>query len=195
MTEKQNKNKRLVTKYPFLGWRGNPLYGEYDGKAALTYDYTWADELPYGWNKAFGEEMWKDLSSILKKARYSKKFQFEQIKEKYGTLRLYYGAVPKSIAAEMDQWEEKYEGMSMLYCINCGQPTSYQTTGYICYICEDCKKEYEKEKYHSMVLPLTSKDIPIYTRFGDPTDPNSKDVTREHMLSDQMKKQWGKRDE
>lgn len=46
-------NKVLCEKYPFLTWHGDPLYLGYDENKEPDYEYTWEDELPEGWRKAF----------------------------------------------------------------------------------------------------------------------------------------------
>ena len=37
------KNKKLVEKYPFLSWYGNPLFRGYS-EEAISCQYTWEDE-------------------------------------------------------------------------------------------------------------------------------------------------------
>lgn len=134
------KNKELIEKYPFLAWYGNPLYSGYN-EETITSDYTWEDELPEGWKKAFCPQMWDELKAILEKANYVDQFRFAQIKEKYGTLRLYHSGVPEAIFEEICAWESKYEGLSEQVCINCGKPAKYMTTGWISFFCEECIKE------------------------------------------------------
>ena len=95
------KNKELVKKYPFLSWYGNPLFRGYS-EDAVSYQHTWEDELPEGWRKAFCPQMWDELKAILEKANYVDKFRFAQIKEKYGTLRLYHNGIPESIYDEIE---------------------------------------------------------------------------------------------
>ena len=46
------ENKILCEKYPFLRWFGDPLYPGYS-ENLINYDYTWEDEIPDGWRKAF----------------------------------------------------------------------------------------------------------------------------------------------
>ena len=135
------KNKELVEKYPFLSWYGNPLFKGYT-EEDISYQYTWEDELPEGWKKAFCPQMWDELKAILEKANYVNDFRFCQIKEKYGTLRLYHSGAPESIYDELEAWECKYEDLSEQICINCGKPAKYMTTGWISFFCEDCIKDY-----------------------------------------------------
>ena len=86
--------------------------------------------------------MWDELKAILEKANYVDKFRFAQIKEKYGTLRLYHNGIPESIYDEIEAWESKYEDLSEQVCINCGKSAKYMTPGWISFFCEDCIKEY-----------------------------------------------------
>lgn len=134
-------NKELIDKYPFLAWYGDPLYTGYS-EEEVSYDYTWEDEIPAGWRKAFCPQMWDELKVILEKADYVDKFRFAQIKEKWGYLHIYHCGVPTVIYDEYSAWENKYEKLSETVCINCGKPATHMTTGWIIYICEGCLKEY-----------------------------------------------------
>ena len=137
----REENKKLCDKYPFLTWHGDPLYIGYDEEHEPDYSYTWEDELPEGWRKAFCPKMWDELKAILEKADYVDKFRFVQIKEKYGTLRLYHEGVPEKIYAEVEEWEAKYDRLSEKTCIHCGKPAKYMSIGWISPWCEDCAKE------------------------------------------------------
>lgn len=140
MTPIQKQNKKLVRKYPFL-------------KIAKDYSYTWLDMLPRGWKNSFGLDMCKDLKAILRKACYVRKFRIYDLKEKYGWLRIEYNSIPKKISDDIDRWENYYEDLSMLTCLNCGQPTEYVTRGWISYVCSSCVDSHAADK-------LTVNDIP-----------------------------------
>ncbi|MBQ2183839.1 MAG: hypothetical protein II399_04315 [Lachnospiraceae bacterium] len=137
----REENRALCEKYPFLTWYGDPLYKGYDESKEVTYDYTWEDELPPGWRKAFCPQMWDELKVILEKADYVKEFRWAQIKEKYGGLRLYDCGVPYSIHKEYMEWSTKYESLSENVCIKCGKPATRQTTGWITFVCDECAKK------------------------------------------------------
>ena len=64
-----------------------------------------------------------------------------QIKEKYGTLRLYHEGAPEKIYAEIEEWESNYDELSEKTCIHCGKPAKYMSIGWISPWCEDCAKE------------------------------------------------------
>ena len=106
---------------------------------------------------------------------------FEQIKEKWGELCLYASAT-KEIRDVLD----KYELLSSCYCINCGKPARYRTTGWVEYYCEDCfikdckpydykTKTYgdiseDKLKELKKKCRLTEKDIPKITIYDNGKD-------------------------
>ena len=137
----QEKNKKLCDKYPFLNWYGDPLYRGYSEDCEPDYKYTWEDEVPEGWRKAFCPQMWDELKAILEKADYVDKLKFTQIKEKYGTLRLYYNGAPEEIYDKISAWEDKYDRLSEKTCIHCGKPAKYMSIGWISPWCENCAKE------------------------------------------------------
>ena len=162
------ENKELIAKYPFLQFE--PDY----------YEYTWADEVPDGWQIAFGDEMWAELKQILEEENLLDEFQFYGIKEKYGTLRFEY----TPFSDRLEKWETKYDLKSMLYCINCGKPTKYFTRGWINFICEDCKNERPDRKTEE----LTWECIPSYSSY-DSDGTEHKTVSQ---FQEQFEAQWKK---
>lgn len=152
------QNKELVNKYPFL-------YSAFNGAVsdADKFESTWQDDLPEGWKKAFCPQIWDELKAILEKANFLNEFKFVQIKEKWGTLRLYHNGVPESIFDEITAWEEKYEKLSENICINCGKPAEYMSVGWILFYCKDCaahnqKTAYQERGYLYPFIPLTDLD-------------------------------------
>ena len=140
-------------KYPFIKTR-NRWTGKFMG-----YTFTEDEQIPRGWYKAFGKDLLNDIKKAGKESRkrigkhlsWKKMITWEQIKEKFGTLRLYASATDE-IMLVLD----KYEIMSRFYCINCGKKAKYVTHGWIEYYCEDCFedvcKEWDKEK-NDYILP------------------------------------------
>lgn len=142
MTKKE-KNKKLCEKYPFLKWYGDPLYMGYN-EDEVDYSFTWQDEVPEGWRKAFCPQMWDELKEILERYNYLNEFRFVQIKEKYGTLRLYSGSMPEEVFNEVNKWEIKYDKLSEKVCIRCGKPAKYMSLGWISPWCEKCAKKIDQ---------------------------------------------------
>ena len=140
LEEIKQKNKELLEKYPWL----YPV-SEYTGKPLENYDYsfTWMDDIPLGWNIAFGKQMVEELGVLLEKYNYQDEYSICQIKEKFGGLRWYDNGFPTEGYEEYKEWLDKYEELSFKTCIDCGKPAKYFTRGWITPICEDCAKEYE----------------------------------------------------
>ncbi len=150
------RNYFFCKKYPF--W-----------KLTNTYSHTWYDSIPEGWQKAFGKQLSNDIKKagmpfIKKGKKWEQLLSWEQIKEKYGELCLY-----ASASKEIMKVLEKYELLSIGYCIYCGKPARYKTNGWIEYYCEKClEKDYRRyDKYTDEELEvikkenrLTKKDIP-----------------------------------
>ena len=137
-------NKWLCEKYPFLQYN----------KEDPTYEYTWEDGVENGWRIAFCPQIWEELKAILEKANYVDQFNFAQIKEKYGSLRLYHDGVPATIYDEIHDWERKYEDLSEETCIDCGQPAEWVTTGWVTPLCNDCLQKMRVNGYSKVVYPV-----------------------------------------
>jgi hypothetical protein len=137
------KIKEYCEKYPFLRWYGDPLYMGYSEDGEPADDYTWEDEMPEGWRKAFCPRIWDELKAILEKADYVDKFRFAQIKEKWGELRMYHCGAPEQIYDEVEDLLEGYLKRSVDVCIDCGAPATRMMLGWIKYVCDDCAKTKE----------------------------------------------------
>lgn len=132
-------NKELIEKYPWLQirnvWTGELVEPE-------NYEFTWLDDLPEGWRKAFGLKMVKELDKILRKANYQNQYQITQIKEKYGVLCWYDNGVPTIISDEYDKWFAKYEKLSEYTCLVCGKPGEIDYKQYwLMPLCDKHRKE------------------------------------------------------
>lgn len=138
------RNKELVEKYPFLlikiDWDGRILEDK-----EINYEYTWWDDIPEGWAKAFGEQMCDELLEILKEADYVDKYQIIQIKEKFSELRWYDCGVPKEISDKYYAWLTKYENLSYKTCIKCGKPATIHTKGWVIPLCDECNEMMYKK--------------------------------------------------
>lgn len=135
-------NAELIEKYPFL------VVEDPYGSDNLTS--CWLDDLEPGWRAAFGERLCEDLVKSLKEDNCEDEFKFEQIKEKYGSLRLYaigYGEHTKQVLA-------KYEELSKYICGHCGKVARYVTSGWIYPLCEEC------------MLKVNSYRVPIEEFYG-----------------------------
>ena len=138
-------NRELCDQYPFLiprnSWSGKKITdgagfwpGSPDKVPEYDFEYTEFDTIPKGWRKAFGMQLCEELRQQLIQDRYLDDFYFVQIKEKFGSLRLYPNACPEGVYKILN----KYEKMSKRICIQCGKPATRITTGWICPYCDDC---------------------------------------------------------
>lgn len=168
------KNFFFCLKYPF--WKSRNVWNDkFSG-----YGYTWYDDIPAGWRIAFGKQLSDDILKAGKETRkrlhkhisWKKMISFQQIKEKWGELCLY-----ASASEEIEKVLDYYEHLSQGYCICCGKPARYLTTGWVEFMCEDCfekhlkshsltDEEIEKEKEECR---LNKKDIPEITKYKHKT--------------------------
>lgn len=152
-------NRELIEKYPFLlprnRWTGKP-------SEDFDYSYTELDAMPKGWREAFGEQLCEELKQELIRAESERTdspeerrrfvgwyqvdpppdypddllhvWQIMQIKEKYGTLRLY----SSFSTPGMGDIIRKYTDLSERTCIDCGKPATKISLGWISPWCDDC---------------------------------------------------------
>ena len=143
----QIRNKRLIKKYPWLIPRSLvPRSHSWTCKIIKDYDYTWTelDALGEGWTKAFGKMMCEEIQQDLEKHDFVKEFRIMEVKEKYGSARIYTGGVP--LESQVHQIIDKYEYISQNVCYCCGRPdTPITNAGWILPLCKEC---YEKDSYH-----------------------------------------------
>jgi len=133
--QRQLKNKKLCKRYPFLAirnWRNDKPIG---------YEFTYLDDMPDGWRKAFGKDMCEEIRRVLVKANYLNKYRILQVKEKYGSLRWYDGCAPSSIYRELQDIIYKYEELSYRTCICCGRPATKIAKGWISPFCDRCAEK------------------------------------------------------
>lgn len=170
------KNFFFCLKYPF--WRSRNVW---TGKFG-SYRWTWYDDIEVGWRKAFGKQLSHDIKAAFKedkkrnsKLKWKDALYWEQIKEKYATLRLYATAT-KNIMDVLSH----YEDISESYCIRCGKPSQYECKGWILPYCSECfddahNKEKVDEVYEGGYIaykehckfncdPAPEKVIPLYVK-------------------------------
>lgn len=179
------KNWMFCKKYPF--WKLTDIWYDYNTSINdprkgiknffIKYNFTWYDEIPVGWRKAFGKQLSKDIkragSSYLKNHRgktWEDIISWSQIKEKWGELCLYASAIE-----ELGNILERYEWLSIGYCIDCGKPARYRTRGWVEFYCKDCcLKDYhrwdksiteQQDMEYLCECRLTKKDIPTLTKY------------------------------
>lgn len=131
-------NKELIADFPFLAPK-NVFTGELDDK----YDYSWTilDEVPDGWIDLF-LLMCDDLKKQLIEDNFLDKFTIYQVKEKFGTMRIY----TSSCSERINKIIRVYEYISQFVCYKCGKPAKlYDILHYTLPYCKDCLREQKKE--------------------------------------------------
>lgn len=136
MTEQERViqwRKGMIEKYPYLLPRN-----VFSGKVSEDYDYSYIIGeycLPKGWFDLF-LQMCEDIREPLERSGHLNDFMFMQVKEKYGSMRLY----DNGATSEVHEILDKYEFLSTQVCSECGRPATKMTVGYICPYCDDCVK-------------------------------------------------------
>ena len=139
----QDRNRELCRKYPFL----HP-YDEYSGEQMIPpdYDYEWTplDEMPIGWNAAFGEKLCAELAEELDAHNKLEDYRIVEIKEKFGELRWYDNGNTHHGYEIID----KYRKLSRYTCVLCGKPATRVSTAYIMPFCDEHIGEVESCDIH-----------------------------------------------
>lgn len=124
-------SEELIAEFPFLkATDDNPwCYGNCGGD-------NWFYECPEGW-----QELFYNVLVQIKDLLGEGTLQVHQIKEKFGQLRFYYELlnVPEENIERIRNLTEYLERKSEDICIHCGKPAKWYTTGWITYICDECK--------------------------------------------------------
>ena len=151
----------LINKYPYAfahnAWTGEMCYDR-EG-----FPYLESDSLPKGWYNLFWQCM-EDIREPLEKAGLLDKFYFTQVKEKYGSMRLYNNGTTKEVMDILSQ----YEYLSQFVCETCGKPATITTRGWILNLCDECGNKYQdadKIDDFNLILKRTT-----YSKDGDTTE-------------------------
>lgn len=138
--------RKLVEVYPFL----LPI-NIWTGKVDEHYQYDYIRgqyELPVGWHRLFLLYC-KHLRVELVKADMLNSFQFSDIKEKYGFMRLDNFGYPGSAL----YLETIHEAFSNHVCYLCGELAEWETRSYVVPMCSTCA---QNEKFECKKVPLKS---------------------------------------
>ena len=86
---------------------------------------------------------WYDLIDNLseKLEAYGGKVEAVQVKEKFGGLRFYLGAIDSEYADEIYKHVEEAERLSYKTCEQCGKPGSTKGGGWVRTLCDECDKK------------------------------------------------------
>lgn len=132
-------NKR----YPFLHVTNNSV------EPWLTEEDSWVKSIPVGWKNSFFEDMCDELMAVL--GASVNDFEIEQLKEKYGSIRLYWSwkdrrynfpeqQVHKDLVNRIEAIIDKYTVISAHTCVSCGRQSTHYTHPWILPLCDGCDK-------------------------------------------------------
>lgn len=149
VNEIREYNKSLIEKYPWVEIKNHSNYDpypEHELTEDMRYNWTWLDAMEPGWRLAFGEQMCEELQKELERVDFVNEYCILEIKEKFGELRWGTGGIPAD--SKLFEIAEKYEDMSLNYCMNCGKPNEWvlDDSYFIYYYCNDCKEMLEREE-------------------------------------------------
>lgn len=129
--EHREFNKSLCRLYPFLKMDDDD-----------DYSVTWRDCVPFGWIHLF-DLMCEEILSEIEGTELMHTFRLEEVKEKFGELRIYtWNSTPK-IDRIIDEWCF----LSGFICEECGMPNVRLTTGWITPICYKCWAKHNSHDY------------------------------------------------
>lgn len=135
---------------------------------ALHRHWPWAEDLeqmPAGWKVRFGAELLDDMQTVIGLGLTG--FKLDQVKEKYGSLRVYFddeewdalakeerSAAWLDLAKLMRSLIAMYESLSTCTCIDCGAQDDVRRprTGWILPLCERCYLSRRVNDSHASML-------------------------------------------
>lgn len=173
-------------KYPWLRLRDL-----YSGEIDTEHDAM--DDMPEGWKKAFGSMMCEELDAAIKAAGLEDEFIFNQVKEKFGELRIYYSPYNH----EIHKIITKYEILSNHICIHCGKPDVPKiNTGWVRPSCKDCYNKlthniantYEMVSEGKKARMSDSYKITRFSKTGDEVT-----VYDIHETADKIREEYARR--
>lgn len=128
--------KRICKRYPFL------IIRNWKTDEPIEYPYTYLDDMPSGWRRAFGKQMCEEIRKVLIKGGYLYDYRVAQVKSKWAELRWYDEGAPSSIYHELQDVINKYTELSRKTCICCGRPATKLSRGWIDPFCTECAEKY-----------------------------------------------------
>lgn len=154
---KENLEQKLARDFPFMRQRYDDADKYTDVMSNNLYN-TFGIESDDGWFDLI-YNCCREIQEAYNKRGIKPDFYPLQIKEKYGTLRVYYGgsldereAADDKSAEYEEAWKdvknivEKYENISETICEHCGSPGTLRTNRwYLRTLCDDCYEAFWKD--------------------------------------------------
>lgn len=167
----------------------NHDYDIFEAKNDLKNIMPWCNyisEMPKGWTSLFGAELLHDISIQIVNENKESDYEITEIKEKYGSLRVYMSNYDDT----MNNIIDSYSCLSSRTCTQCGQMLNICITmNYILPICESClrfenmqSKQKTEQHIKKIDNPSTIKQIFNMQSYG------LHDNIKEYNLIDELKK-------
>lgn len=171
-------DEELLNLYPFIKVDSEYNYIE-DGESGLYTEKGLF--LPEGWYNLF-LLCCAELRKVLIEKNLLSTFKINQLKEKYGSMRIYVNISDEDINAII----ERYEIISQFTCCICGKTATVETTGYVCPYCDECIKDVHGKTYPIDWIVLTKftegkSYRHYYTVYNLPFRPDS-DIDSEYYM-------------
>lgn len=134
--------KYIKRHYPFLDqkthWYTGKMLDKKERKNMPPLMTLESGDIPKGWVKCFGYALCEELREEFIRCGCLDTVNIEQVKEKFGELRIYFGGLPNGCRAE--DIVDKYAALSRSVCIYCGSMDAYEINigGWLSPICREC---------------------------------------------------------
>ena len=115
--------------------RDPPYLVNHDG---TPYDFAY--DVGKGWTEILANAFKQIAEAFDKACADFSEFSVSQIKEKFGGLRIYTGALDVSVADQTYKIIDEAETESYVTCEYCGKPGKPRKGGWIKTLCDDCAK-------------------------------------------------------
>jgi len=134
LKQERIRNKKLCKKYPWLVPRN--VWTDKISWVSRPYDHIELDAMDNGWRKAFGDIWCEEMQKALEATNFVTSFRINQMKEKYGQLRVYHNNYAKPIAHVTNA----FEVISEHICIKCGALDAHivNNYGWFLPLCKRC---------------------------------------------------------
>ena len=126
------------------------LYDKYPKLFAGVHKSIQESCMPFGCE--CGDGWYNILEELCESIKGYEGVEFEQIKEKFATLRVYVGGVPEEVHKAITIAEDK----SCVTCEQCGEPGTMRAGGWLVTLCDKCSEARDKRIEERKNKPLVN---------------------------------------
>jgi hypothetical protein len=145
-----------LKRYPWS--RGYDPYPEDKNEESCTLDW-----IPEGWEKAFGEIMCEEFEKVIKENNLTDDFRIDEMKEKYGSLRIFCHPCTPAINNSVNT----FEMISEAVCGCCGSIEGVKLVpwGWVFPYCRRCFGKIHRTTDFSKFDALPDQELPIVVKW------------------------------